>query len=73
MLKPGLVYQVSLASLILLKRKCIAVPEENLFHGRYWCSVAGNAQLLPVHLQLSKQQLKPKGKTIVDNWSNTVS
>lgn len=27
--------QVSLATLILLKRKCSSVPEKNLVHGRY--------------------------------------
>lgn len=40
------------------------LPEENLFHGGYWSSVAGNTQLLSVHLQFSKQQLKPDRKNI---------
>ena len=38
------------------------LPEENLLHGGHWGSEAGNAQLLSVHLQLSKQQFEPVRK-----------
>lgn len=38
------------------------LPEENFFHGGYRSAVAGDAQLLPVHLQFGKQQLKPEAK-----------
>ena len=36
------------------------LPEENLFHGGDRGSIAGDAQFLSVHLQLSEQQLKPE-------------
>lgn len=37
------------------------LPEENFLHGGHRSAVAGDAQLVPVHLQLCKQQLKPDG------------
>ena len=39
------------------------VPEEDLLHGGDRGSVAGDAQLLSVHLQLRKQQLEPGSGT----------
>lgn len=40
-----------------------SLPQEDLLHGGDRSAIAGNAQLLPLLLQLREQGLKPEGKS----------
>lgn len=55
-------YWIKLELLSIGDFSCGQIPEKNLLHGGHGRPVAGDAQLVSIHLQLSKQQLKPAEK-----------